>query len=859
LGIYKYYDESTSQWISIDSGAINDGIERVDVARYKTLEDQVLVSQNQQDVTIPHGVSVIETDRKTPLEIKMDGRTLTNHPGKQGGFYSQFNRWDANLTIDTATYFSGTSSGKIDNSAGTVAKKSLNSQKMHLSGKKVILGIHAKSASGTPSIAVRLYGYDGADALITTKTLTATITNVFGIYYAKFDLSANTDVYWKAELEVTSFGTAADVVNFDDMITYSLSTTDFDKLDILSNDEVAERYGYIDSVKHIQNPVFVSYGKNHISPFTQDWSLHANASVVIPYELEHVKSTTGSVEINTIYLPSIGGESYTVSSTVNISNLGGTEGAYIDIGYVASDGSESWLKNTNKITSSGTLQATVTLPSDAVKIRIKTAIGSDTTGTFTFTNPQLELGSTATTFEAQNKTYLYGAYDSNKNPISLGSNLDGSVADRLYYHEGWKVLKRWEKDVVLDGSLGWSFNTDNTGYKIVKIVSAYPNAKSNTNEKAVKYDGKIIPLVVTKTAGDQVNIGTDGTLYISIADTDSGWTDAMTGTTITSDFIKGLANGWKYTGDGTTHSWAQILDATVTSTSATFIADPANKHADWEGWGFLSYQLADSVVEPVTMEGALNLVEGLNQVELTEGVIVREKVSPQYHSDLDRYYIGFTFKPESQPDYRVNEYLEVYRELDADKKWIKGDSNSAYGNEKMYIPASEYDDTKSYYTSYLLLDKHLFTANAIEAEGTYNTNLKTVVDKHTDQIADQGTRLSIVENEYARKGQGAWISPTLLNGWVNYDTSLFEGVGYYIDDMGVVHLKGLIKNGTLNSPAFILPSGYRSKLTLIKSTIASNAGTVAARLDINKKGEVKPVDGGTAWFSLNNISFRAEQ
>jgi hypothetical protein len=684
-----------------------------------------------QTISIPHGLSIIETDQKSPLMLEMYGNSDINHMGKQGGFYSQFNRWNANLAIDTATYFSGTSSGKIDNSAGAAAKKSLNSQKMYLSGKKVILGIHAKSASGTPSIAVRLYGYDGADALITTKTLTATITNVFGIYYAKFDLSANTDVYWKAELEVTSFGTAADVVNFDDLITYSLSTTDFDKLDILTSDEVAEKYGYVDSVKHIQNPVFVSYGKNHNPSFNEADSLHANATVVEPYKLEftHSSITSGA----TFKIKTVTNQSFTFSCT--------HDGAI-----------EVRSESGSLITSTTGSSVTFTATTEITEIRF---VNQTVNVKATFTNPQLELGSVATTFEAQNNTYLYGV------DFQIGSDVEGTVKDRLYYHEGWKVLKRWEKDVVLDGSLGWEYSSNYTGYKRVK-ASLGINLSNFSNHNLIKFDGKIIKRISTTTnsSSDEsfiYDMSGKGGIWITISDTDSGWLEAWTGTTLTEAWIDANFNGWRYTGDGTTHTWVSKYDGanSPTQTLAYVSANRASGMTDDNAYK-LSYQLADAVVEPVTMEGDLTLIEGLNQVELTEGVIVREPIKEFV---LGNGYYRFNDVDYSNTllDYRTLKILDIYKGTDKDtSNWIT-ESTKAYGNERGKIEEGKLDDTKSYYVTYLVLDKHLFTANAIEAEGTYNTNLKTVVDKHTDQIADLNTKQSqqdIWNTDVAIKGEG---------------------------------------------------------------------------------------------------------
>jgi len=64
-------------------------------------------------------------------------------------------------------------------------------------------------------------------------------------------------------------------------------------------------------------------------------------------------------------------------------------------------------------------------------------------------------------------------------------------------------------------------------------------------------------------------------------------------------------------------------------------------------------------------------------------------------------------------------------------------------------------------------------------------------------------------NQKANKIQEEWIVPTLINGWVQDDEADAMNIGYMKDDMGFVHLRGRIKNGTLGGPAFSLPLGYR--------------------------------------------------
>lgn len=107
--------------------------------------------------------------------------------------------------------------------------------------------------------------------------------------------------------------------------------------------------------------------------------------------------------------------------------------------------------------------------------------------------------------------------------------------------------------------------------------------------------------------------------------------------------------------------------------------------------------------------------------------------------------------------------------------------------------------------------------------------------------------------------QQAWIPPTLLNSWVNYSTDVgtYSIAGYYKDSLGIVHLRGLIKDGTINASAFTLPVGYRPQHRLIISALSAN---VQGEVRIQADGAVIPYDPSTdTWVSLDGISFRGDQ
>ncbi|XHX78800.1 MAG: hypothetical protein RBJ76_02385 [Stenomitos frigidus ULC029] len=101
--------------------------------------------------------------------------------------------------------------------------------------------------------------------------------------------------------------------------------------------------------------------------------------------------------------------------------------------------------------------------------------------------------------------------------------------------------------------------------------------------------------------------------------------------------------------------------------------------------------------------------------------------------------------------------------------------------------------------------------------------------------------------------QEDWQTPTFQSGWVNYG-NVFNPAGYFKDSLGIIHLRGLVKNGS--GTIFTLPEGYRPAFREVHGVAADP--NVAGRVDILTDGQVQqvvPVNG--SWISLDGITFRA--
>ncbi|NET24634.1 hypothetical protein [Okeania sp. SIO1I7] len=100
--------------------------------------------------------------------------------------------------------------------------------------------------------------------------------------------------------------------------------------------------------------------------------------------------------------------------------------------------------------------------------------------------------------------------------------------------------------------------------------------------------------------------------------------------------------------------------------------------------------------------------------------------------------------------------------------------------------------------------------------------------------------------------QESWQTPTFQNAWVNYGFG-YNNAGYFKDSLGIVHLKGLVKNGTADT-IFTLPVGYRPAARELHSVAAYN--NTMGRIDILSNGTVQRISGSSTWISLDGITFR---
>jgi hypothetical protein len=100
---------------------------------------------------------------------------------------------------------------------------------------------------------------------------------------------------------------------------------------------------------------------------------------------------------------------------------------------------------------------------------------------------------------------------------------------------------------------------------------------------------------------------------------------------------------------------------------------------------------------------------------------------------------------------------------------------------------------------------------------------------------------------------GATGNPAFANSWINFDVA-DTSAAFWRDPFGWIHLRGLIKNGTVGSAAFTLPPGFRPPKREVFATISNGA---VGRVDVQADGLVIPQSpSNNAWVSLAGIHFR---
>lgn len=146
------------------------------------------------------------------------------------------------------------------------------------------------------------------------------------------------------------------------------------------------------------------------------------------------------------------------------------------------------------------------------------------------------------------------------------------------------------------------------------------------------------------------------------------------------------------------------------------------------------------------------------------------------------------------------------------------------------------------------------------------SDIRICINNQDQIVVDVEGNVSVENNLHIKKdlrvtgkiigeiSQKSWFQATLENGWKNYNTGHSEA-SYFKDSCGLIHLKGLVKDGLeeKDKPIFTLPEGYRPSRRAIFVTLTHD--NITARINVDKNGKITHNGGKKGWLSLDGISF----
>jgi hypothetical protein len=141
------------------------------------------------------------------------------------------------------------------------------------------------------------------------------------------------------------------------------------------------------------------------------------------------------------------------------------------------------------------------------------------------------------------------------------------------------------------------------------------------------------------------------------------------------------------------------------------------------------------------------LQAGQNQVELGEGVVVRENVIPDGGTADTGYTYVINYKWNVYNSWLknpVSRFIEIYKNGIPDKTWKITISTNGYGGLVASCSQNNYDPTASYSVTYIAQPYQL-SASVQSLDASYETNLRTVVDNNTQRISDLSEKITKME------------------------------------------------------------------------------------------------------------------
>lgn len=720
--------------------AINENEGRID-----TLETEV--TQNVTKLSIPLSnsspVYSFTAKRAGGIDIQVNGEMVVNLLGMDGDC-EDLTKWTNTsgsglITEDSTIKKYGSKSFKYtgNNTSNQVREKQMSV----VDGKYyLVTGEHYIQTTGTGNFAIRLGKTSAATYII--DDVSQVDRGITGIW-KRTGLKIAVDSTYENILSIKLIANIGTVVeNIDGIMLIEITQDEYTNLTV---DQLLAKYPSGNSVRPLMNPTYEVCGKN----LWDNSRLKGYTGTILTktedgYSVDYT-SQTGFVGVP-VWLDA---KTYTISMTHNIPD---TQAIVIRTWEKESDIGGANYITTTQLTSPATSVSFI-IPKDGLYyLTFQRTASGNPTGVVTYSDIQLEEGDTATTYEPYKGGQIIFPTELRK---------IGTYQDKSEYKNGKLEVDRNTLKKVLDGSLGWAFYLDDTGFKKVKIDSLLSNHVVTTNNLFQKYDGAILTYVTSTGSINAKDIGyinASGQIIISLPDTETGWGESYTPTVAE---IQAFFNLWRmnngvygtpYNGTGT-KTWIPIGDTdnaravtTVPTTVSPSLAEGKAKHYE------LYYALATPIeeeIEPIILGDGFNVVEGINTIVAKSGYVY-DKASPTFLTDS--YYINGNSTTPNKLTKLTSKILGVYKNKVRDNDWTITQHASLnwliYGKEFATIPSSKYDPSAEYYVLYEALPEE-YNCQVQLPTAYIEDNLRGSVQEVVETLANIQSDVSILQNQVA--------------------------------------------------------------------------------------------------------------
>ena len=153
------------------------------------------------------------------------------------------------------------------------------------------------------------------------------------------------------------------------------------------------------------------------------------------------------------------------------------------------------------------------------------------------------------------------------------------------------------------------------------------------------------------------------------------------------------------------------------------------------------------------------------------------------------------------------------------------------------------------------LNPHASVKNAINARTAQNATYAKTAQDATALGGYPASYFALAAIEPAHV-IGVTNQPAFENGWSSSLAAEDEGLSFYKDSWGIVHLQGNAANvNATTSTIFNLPTGYRPAKNLYFAVYGS--GGSAAYVEITSGGDVTLIGPSQNYVGLSNVTFRS--